>query len=111
MLGPCSKPFYNTAGQWLCTRDEQHEGPCAAVPRVTYAEISGWPRKPEFKQPTAREVALGQAARAAYYKAIDGWEHDHQWGVCPPDERDAWIEAARGVLRSQREEAGIPEET
>ncbi len=54
-------------------------------------------------------MELGQAARAAYYFAIDGWVHDHQWGTCAPSEREAWIEAARGVLRSQRAEAGVPE--
>jgi hypothetical protein len=60
--------------------------------------VSGWPPKPELKPASPREVELGQAARAAYYKAIDGWEHEHQWGTCAPDERLAWIEAARGVL-------------
>ncbi len=40
MLGPCSKAFENTNGKWLCTRDEQHDGPCAAIPVVLYEQIA-----------------------------------------------------------------------
>jgi hypothetical protein len=40
-MHPCSKAFDNTDGQWNCTRDEGHPGPCAAVPRVSYEQLPG----------------------------------------------------------------------
>lgn len=82
----CLKACDNTGGQYYCSRELGHTGPCAAIPLAF-----------DVEEIFVSAVHLGKRCREAYYRSIDGHATNEEWDSLSEDEKTAWTNAAFAV--------------